>query len=211
MRNSARAAFVALIGVVSLGFVPAAGAATVAPEVAKQYMTDLGNRAMDTIAKQPDAAQRNAQFVALMLDHLDFDSIGAFAIGKLNRAATPEERRAYKPLFAAYVIDVAVAKFGDLPLKSFGLGSVQPQPNGDAKVFTRLNTGGTPMEVYWRVHQADGKTSINDIEVAGYSLAMHYRGDFERAGVGTMSGVIDRLRDLTKGSKSLPQIQQAMR
>lgn len=208
MRKSIFVALAVILGTVAA--LPSQ-AAPVAPEAAKRYMTDLGNRAMDSIAKQPDAATRNRQFIALMLDNLDFDALGTFALGKLARAATPEEKRVYKPLFAAYVIDVAVARFGDLKLQSFGLGSVTPQPNGDAKVYTRLTTDGTPMEVYWRLHDEAGRISINDIEVAGYSLGTHYRGEFERAGVGTMAGAIDRLRELTKGSKSLPAIQQAMR
>ena len=148
----------------------------------------------------------------MMLDSLDFDALGTFAIGKIGRSATPEEKRAFKPLFAAYVIDVAIQRSGDAQLKSFGLGSAAPQPNGDVKVFTRLVTSDpAPMEVHWCVHDSNGQPRIADIEVAGYSLSMHYRGDFERAGIGTMSGAIGRLQELTKASTSLQTVQQALR
>ncbi len=208
MRHMLKAALVAVVAFASMP----AMAAAVAPETAKQYMTDLGNRAVDTIAKQPDPAMRRSAFIAMMLDSLDFDALGTFAIGKIGRSATPEEKRAFKPLFAAYVIDVAIQRFGDAQLKSFGLGSATPQPNGDVKVFTRLVTSDpAPMEVHWRVHDSNGQTRITDIEVAGYSLAMHYRGDFERAGIGTMSGAISRLQELTKASTSLATVQQAMK
>lgn len=212
MRQIARAF---LIGILALGLGGAASraeAASVTPEAAKQYMTDLGNRAVDTIAKQPDPAARRGAFIAMMLDNLDFDALGSFAIGKIGRSATPEQKREFKPLFAAYVIDVAIQRFGDAQLKSFGLGSATPQPNGDVKVFTRLVTADpAPIEAHWRVHQSNGRLSINDIEVAGYSLAMHYRGDFERAGIGTMPAAIARLQELTKASTSLKTVQQAMR
>jgi phospholipid transport system substrate-binding protein len=212
MRNVLRAAVLAALGWLALGVQGPALAGAVAPETAKQYMTDLGNRAVDTIAKQPDPAARRGAFIAMMLDTLDFDALGTFAIGKMGRSATPEEKRAFKPLFAAYVIDVAIQRFGDAQLKSFGLGSAAPQPNGDVKVFTRLVTSDpAPMEVHWRVHDSNGQPRITDIEVAGYSLAMHYRGDFERAGIGTMSAAINRLRELTKASTSLQTVQQAMR
>lgn len=208
MRKSIFVALAVILGIVAA--LPAQ-AASVAPEAAKRYMTDLGNRAMDSIAKQPDAATRNRQFIALMLDNLDFDALGTFALGKLARAATPEEKRVYKPLFAAYVIDVAVARFGDLKLQSFGLGSVTPQPNGDAKVYTRLTTDGTPMEVYWRLHDEAGRISINDIEVAGYSLGTHYRGEFERAGVSTVPGLINKLQGLTQQSVALPTVRSTFK
>lgn len=212
MRLVLRAVAVAAIGWLVLGFQPQAIAGALAPDAAKQYMTDLGNRAVDTIARQPDPAARRGAFIAMMLDSLDFDALGTFAIGRIGRSATPEEKRSFKLLFAAYVIDVAIQRFGDAQLKSFGLGSATPQPNGDVKVFTRLVTSDpAPMEVHWRVHDSNGRPRITDIEVAGYSLAMHYRGDFERAGIGTMPAAIARLRELTKTSASLQAVQQAMR
>jgi len=183
----------------------------IAPEAARKYVENLGNRTVDALKPGAGAQGRNARFAAIMLDTLDFDAIGTQAIGKMARTATPEQKRQFTPLFAAYVIDVAIAKFGDLELKSFGLGSSTAQPNGDARVFTRVNIGEGPIEVYWRVRNTSKGPRVNDIDVAGASLTLHYRGEFERAGVATVPQLIARLRELTKDSKSLPTVQQAMR
>jgi len=201
----------ALLGAVFLAVPAYANAQAIAPDAAKKFIENLGNRTVDVIKAASTAPERSAAFTRIMLDGLDFDTIGTMAIGKLARAATAEQKREYTPLFAAYVIDVAIARFGNLQIKSFGLGSAASQPNGDVKVHTRIVTGERPMEVYWRVRETGGGPKINDIEVEGASLAIHYRGEFERAGVATVPQVIARLKELTKGSTTVAMTQQAMK
>lgn len=197
----------ALAGVLFMLAVPA-GAEAIAPDAAKKFIETLGNRTVDVINAPGAAAERRSGFIRIMLDGLDFDAIGTNAIGKIGRGATPEQKREFMPIFAAYVIDVALQKFGDLQNMRFGLGNAAPQPNGDVKVHSRITTGERPMEVYWRVRQAGSGPKINDIEVEGASLAIHYRGEFERAGVATVPQLIARLKELTKGSSTLALTQQ---
>ena len=66
------------------------------------------------------------------------------------------------------------------------------------------------LSVDWRVHKTPRGPLINDIEVEGYSLAIHYRGEFERVGVSTVPGLIDRLRGMTKDSPALPVVRRKM-
>jgi phospholipid transport system substrate-binding protein len=204
-----RAAIAGVFGAVLIGLAAPAGAQAMAPETAKQFLTTLGNRTID--AMKSAASEHNSQFTAIMLDSLDFDALATFSLGKLARSVTPADKREFTVLFAAYVIDVAIEKFGNLQIKSFGLGSVTQQPNGDAKVFSRIAAGDKPLEVQWRVHNAGGKPRVNDIEVDGYSLAIHYRGEFERAGLSTVPGLIARLKELTKASKTLPTVHTALK
>ena len=186
-------------------------AATIAPDTAKKFITDMGNRTVSVLANQSNAQARNDAFTAVMLDAIDFDSLAMQTLGKMSRTVSPTDRKEFTELFAAYVIDVAVQKFGTTQVSNFSIGALKDQPNGDIKVNTVVNTSDKPLNVDWRVHNRGGQPRINDIEVEGYSLVIHYRGEFERAGVSTVKGLIDKLRGLTAQSVALPTVRSAMK
>lgn len=182
----------------------------VSEEAAKTFITEMGNRTMTVMMQQGSPESRNDSFTKLMLDAIDFDSLANQTLGKMARTVTPNDRKEFTELFAAYVIDVAIQKLGSTSVQSFAIGALKPQPNGDIKVNTAVTTGDKPLSIDWRVHDKNGDTRINDIEVDGYSLVIHYRGEFERAGVSTVSGLIGKLKDLNKNSAAMPVVAQAM-
>lgn len=183
----------------------------IAPDAAKQFITDMGNKTVDVLSKSKDGKARNDAFTSVMLEAIDFDSLATQTLGRMARTVSPSDKKEFTELFAAYVIDVAVEKFGTTQVKNFNIGALKQQPNGDVKVNTQVNTDADkPLVVDWRVHNRGGKPSINDIEVEGYSLVIHYRGEFERAGVSTVKGLIDKLRGLTQNSVALPVVRKTM-
>lgn len=202
----------AFIGLVSLGSVPEARAQNVQPDAAKKFITDMGNRAVSTLGKQGSAGDRTREFTALMIDGMDFDSLAVATLGKMARTATPAEKKEFTRLFAAYVIDVALEKFGNIQINRVAVGATKTEPNGDVKVNTAIDRAGDkPLTVDWRVRNVEGQPKVNDMEVEGFSLRTHYTGEFERAGVSTVSGLIGKLKDLNKNSSSWPVVQQAMK
>jgi phospholipid transport system substrate-binding protein len=201
----------AVFGVALAGWAPA-DAQNIAPDVAKKFINDMGNRTVTTLAQQGNVAQRNNDFTTIMIEALDFEALALSTLGKMARNITPADKKEFTRLFAAYVIDVAIEKFGSIQITGFGIGEVKQQPNGDVKVNTAINrSGDKPIAVDWRVRNTEGKPRINDMEIEGYSLSIHYRGEFERAGVSTVQGLIGRLKDLTSNSKAMPAVQQAMK
>jgi len=203
-------AALALMGLVSLGNSSTAQAQAVSPDAAKQFIAAMGERAI-TVGKETNPTQRNNDFTKLMLDGMDFESLAVATLGKMARTASPPEKKEFTRLFAAYVIDVAVAKLGNTQINRFALGGTKTEPNGDVKVNTAIDrVGDKPIQVDWRVKSVDGKPKINDLEVEGFSLRTHYTGEFERAGVSTVSGLIGKLKDLNKNSAALPVVAQAM-
>jgi len=206
------AAFAAVVGLAIGGGVGGAAAQATSPDAAKKFINDMGNRAVATLAKVGDLGMRNQEFTRLMLDALDFDALANYTLGKMARTVTPENKKEFTRLFAAHVIDVAIEKFGNIQVNAFAIGGTRSEPNGDIKVNTVIDRAGDkPLNVDWRVRSSDGATKINDLEVEGYSLATHYRGEFERAGVSTVTGLIGKLKDMTKDSVSLAAVQQAMK
>jgi phospholipid transport system substrate-binding protein len=205
-------ATLAAIGWALLGVAGPVGAQGIAPEAAKKFISEMGDRAVTTLAKQGDSKQRNAEFTALMLDGMDFDSLAIASLGKMARTASAPDKKEFTRLFAAYVIDVAIEKFGNIQINRFAIGATKTEPNGDVKVNTAIDRAGDkPLQVDWRVRSVDGKPKVNDMEVEGFSLRTHYTGEFERAGVSTVGGLINRLKELNKNSVAWPFVQQAMK
>ena len=201
-------AALALIGLVSLG--NPASAEAVQPEAAKKFIAAMGDRAV-TVGKETNPTKRNNEFTKLMLDGMDFNSLSVATLGKMARTASEPDKKEFTRLFAAYVIDVAVAKLGNTQINRFALGGTKTEPNGDVKVNTAIDrVGDKPIQVDWRVKSVNGKPKINDLEVEGFSLRTHYTGEFERAGVSTVSGLIGKLKDLNKNSAAMPVVAQAM-
>ena len=186
-------------------------AAAIAPDAAKKFITDMGNRTVAVLSNQKSAQARNDAFTTVMIDAIDFDALAMQTLGRMSRTVSPTDKKEFTQLFAAYVIDVAVQKFGTTQVNNFSIGALKPQPNGDIMVNTMVNTSDKPLNVDWRVHNRTGEPRINDIEVEGYSLVIHYRGEFERAGVSTVKGLIDKLRGLTAQSVALPTVRNAMK
>jgi len=205
-------AALAFIGLVSLGNSPSVAAEGINPDAAKKFIADMGNRAVATLGKQGNPTERSKEFTNLMLDGMDFDSLAIATLGRMARTASPADKKEFTRLFAAYVIDVALEKFGNIQIHRVAVGATKTEPNGDVKVNTAIDRAGDkPLTVDWRVRSVNGKPKVNDMEVEGFSLRTHYTGEFERAGVSTVGGLINKLKDLNQNSASWPVVQQAMR
>ncbi|MCK6449903.1 MAG: ABC transporter substrate-binding protein [Alphaproteobacteria bacterium] len=183
---------------------------TITPDEATNFIREMGNRTVSVLSQQGDAKARNAAFTAIMLEAMDFEAMALQTLGKMARTVSQNDKKEFTQLFAAYVIDVAIERFGSTKVNSFAIGQLKPQPNGDIKVNTAV-TADKPLNVDWRLHNKAGKPSINDVEVDGYSLVIHYRGEFERAGVSNVPGLIGKLKSLTSNSTALPVVRTAMK
>jgi ABC-type transporter MlaC component len=189
----------------------ALAAEVLAPEAARQFIVAMGERAVALLGEQGDAARRNQGFAELMVDAIDFDALAAATLGRMARTASGRDKREFAVLFAAHVIDVAIERFGNLQVEKVTTGNLRAMPNGNVMVNTVIDRrADAALSVDWRVHKTPRGPLINDIEVEGYSLAIHYRGEFERVGVSTVPGLIDRLRGMTKDSPALPVVRRKM-
>jgi ABC-type transporter MlaC component len=177
---------------------------------AKTFINDMGNRTV-AVLSQGDVKKRNDAFTAIMIEAMDFDSMASQCLGKMARTVSPADKKEFTQLFAAYVIDVAIDKFGTTRVNSFKIGDLKSQPNGDIKANTVVAAADKPLNVDWRLHKKDTRVAVNDVEVDGYSLVIHYRGEFERAGVSNVPGLINKLKGLTSNSAALPVVRTAMK
>ncbi len=190
----------------------AARAEALTPVAATRYITQMGDRAVAVLATQGEEAVRHREFARLMIDAIDFEAIALQTLGKMARTVSQRDKQEFIQLFAAHVIEVAIERFGNIQIIRFKAAEGRMQPNGDAKVHTLIEReGGEPLSVDWRVRLTAGGPKINDIEVEGYSLVIHYRGEFERANVSNVPGLISKLKDMNKNQVVWNTVQREMR
>jgi len=206
--------FLATVAMIALLALPgsAALAGALTQDAATRYVTDMGNRAVSVLAAQGDTRIRQSEFARLMVEAVDFEAVAMATLGRAARSISEQEKQEFTQLFAAHVIDAAIKRFGDVQIVGFQVGEGRPQPNGDIKVQAVIErAGGEPLAIDWRVRLSGGSPRIGDIEFAGYSLIIHYRGEFERSREVSVPALIGRLRDLNRNSLALNTVRRELR
>ncbi|MCK6453031.1 MAG: ABC transporter substrate-binding protein [Alphaproteobacteria bacterium] len=182
------------------------------PDAATSYINKMGDRAVAVLATEAEEPVRHREFARLMIDAIDFEAIALQTLGRMARTVSQHDKQEFTQLFAAHVIEVAIERFGNIQIIRFKASEGRMQPNGDAKVHTRIEReGGEPLSVDWRVRSTAGGPKINDIEVEGYSLVIHYRGEFERGQVSNVPGLISKLKGMHKNTVVWDTVQREMR
>lgn len=195
-----------ILAVALLALAPgaASGQQGLSTEQARDFINRLGQRTLAAL-KGHDLSprERGAELGRILLDGLDFDTIALHSLGRYGRRADSHEFREFATLFAAHIIDMAIEKFGSLPVESYSITSTQAMPNGDVVVNTSVSAG-TMLNAGWRVRMLSGGPRIIDIMVDGYSMTTHFNGQFQdwlaKAG---LDGLVAKMRGQTRNSPSL--------
>lgn len=207
---------------VTPGAVPAAAApgaqsvalsapTTLTQDMARSFIDDLGQRTLSALrAGGLSTEQRTAELGLILLEGVDFDTIALHTLGRYARRSDSKEFTEFATLFSAYIIDMAVEKFGAMPIESYTVTSASSLPNGDVMVQTSVATT-TNINAGWRVRLLPGGPKIVDIMVDGYSMTTHFAGQYQdwlsKAG---LDGLVSKMRNQTKNSLSLVVVR-AMR
>ena len=191
-RSLLPAAIVLLIG----GAAPALAAADPAAMI-----SDLGNRALEVLAKPVSARQREARFRELFHEDFDVPAIARFVLGRYWRIATPEEQQEFVRLFSEYATlaySHRLAQYSGETLKV--TGSRADREGSIVTSFIVHTNGAPPARVDWRLTWADGTYKITDVIVEGISMAVTQRSEFAsviRRHGGQVQGLLTLLRQKT--------------
>ncbi|MCK6454307.1 MAG: ABC transporter substrate-binding protein [Alphaproteobacteria bacterium] len=181
-------------------------AAAVSPDAAREFINKLGQRTLSVLqAQNISPQQRGAELGRILLDGVDFDIVSMHTLGRFGRRPDSREFQEFSLLFSAYVIDLAIEKFGTMPVQSYSIVSAQSLPNGDVTVHTTVVPGsGQTLNAGWRVRQTAAGPKIIDIVVDGYSMTTHFAGQYQdwlsKAG---LEGLVSKMRGQTRNSPSL--------
>ncbi|MGQ0675686.1 MAG: MlaC/ttg2D family ABC transporter substrate-binding protein [Rhodospirillales bacterium] len=175
-------------------------------ETAHAFIDKLGQRTLGVLqSRDLPAPQRGAELGRILLEGIDFDIVSMHTLGRYGRKPEGQEFREFSTLFSAYIIDLAIEKFGALPIRSYTIAEARLLPNGDVMVNTSVAPDGADaLNTGWRVRNTPGGPKIIDITVDGYSMVTHFSNQFSdwlsKAG---LAGLVAKLRGQTKNSPSL--------
>ena len=188
------------------------GAASVPPALAAAdpaaMITDMGNRALEVLAKPATARQREARFRELFHQEFDVPTIARFVLGRYWRLATPEQQREFVSLFAEYTTLSYSNRLSQYRGETLKVTASRSEPDGWLVTSFIVHTNGTaPSRVDWRLTWTDGTYKITDVIVEGISMAVTQRSEFAsviRRHGGQVQGLLTLLRQKTEASAARP-------
>lgn len=186
----------------------ASGAAGQSAEVSQgafKFVQSTAERGLKFLSNpEADTSAKRQEFKKLLDSSFDLDTIGRFALGTNWKSATPAQQKEYLSLFRKMVVDVYTARFNDYKGQKFEAKSFRSIGPTDTLVTTYIVPvdGGQNVQVDWRVRYKGGSYKIVDVLVAGVSMSMTQRSDFNaviQRGGGDVGVLITHLK---AGSKT---------
>lgn len=174
---------------------------------AKQFITDLANRAIGVMADKSLADKDRVQkFHDLFIASFDLPAIGQHVLGRFWRTATPDQRSTFLALFEQQEVLVWSSRFKGYSGEKLAVESAEPADGGSFTVESKINRpSGGPIPLEWTVAQTDGGNwRISDIVVEGASMALTLRQDFSSV-IEANGGKVDAL--LTAMQKKIDQLR----
>lgn len=186
----------AAIAVLAFGFLGVAGPGRAAAQDPRDFVSSLGEEAIQVLAPGVSAAQRLDRFRALFSTQFDVPGIGRFVLGRYWRTATPQEQQEFLSLFQEYVARAYSARlsgFGGEPFRVTGA-----HPNGtETVVSSEIVLASGPIGIDWSLADNGGRYKITDVYIAGISMKVTQRDEFaaviQRSG-GRVEGLLSQLR-----------------
>ena len=160
---------------------PAGAAERPGLEESQALVGKLADDAVRTWAAHPsDEAARLKAMDALIHSTFDVDFITRAVVGRYWRKIEPAERRRFRALFPEFVVHVYlphIAKYSRDHLRVLG---ARPVGKRDVLVKSELLTDdGDWIEADWRIRSGEAGLRIIDLTVAGVSLLLVQRQEFE--------------------------------
>ncbi|HYB08312.1 MAG TPA: ABC transporter substrate-binding protein [Alphaproteobacteria bacterium] len=203
---------VVLIAIFMFGPLEAAlatGSAQAAPSItqAEQFVHRVGDEALDLLARynnRPNPQYRD-RLKALISENFDLERGTKFVLGRYWDSATPQQKNQLVALLPAYALEIATRTFFALrarDIQEFTVVGATPSAETDVLVLTHVSVGGSPpLNIGWRVHEANGRLKVVDATVEGISVAITLRdmvgAEVAQKGIaGLIADVNTKLREL---------------
>jgi len=167
---------------------------------ASQFVKLLGDRAIGILRSEGTTLQqREAQFREILSQTFDMPFIGRFVLGRHWPRANAEQQNDYQRLFQDFLVRTYSSRLGGYAGETLVIVAERDGGGRDTVVRTRIDRpAGPPIDADWRVRQSDIGFRIIDVEVAGVSMAITQRAEFDslvqRNGI---DGLIEVLRAKT--------------
>jgi phospholipid transport system substrate-binding protein len=163
---------------------------------AAQFVQDFAARAVAMLGDHRlDRGERIQRFEALVREGFDLEAIAQLALGRYWRTARDDQRRTFTTLFERLLLASYARRLDEYNNQTLKVGNATPSGR-DTMVASRLENGGQPLRIDWRVRRTDAGYRILDVVVEGVSLLVTHRNELasviERSG--GVDGLIEHLR-----------------
>ncbi len=186
-------------GTVSLVVLGPAGYASAVPPAEGDpagFVAAVGQRVveiLDTQGLEPD--QRLRHFRDIFVHALDLDTMARRVLARHWRVASDAQRDRYIALFREYVVNMYAVQLGGYSGATFTVLREQSLCDNESLVIARFKRQhGPPLSMNVRVRQMNERFKIVDVTIAGISLIVTKRSEFDavirREGV---AGLLRRL------------------
>lgn len=137
-----------------------------------------------------------------VLPYLDLERMTATAVGPRWRDATTEQKKSLQEEFKTLLVRVYSGALAQAKDRTIELRPLRDDATGsDVVVKTDVRGRGDPVELDFRLENANANWRIYDLNVGGVWLVQNYQGSFAQAiASGGIDGLIATLSAKNKGS-----------
>jgi phospholipid transport system substrate-binding protein len=143
-------------------------------------------------------AKIRQEFVRLLREDFDLDTIGRFVLGRYWNSASQPQRDEYQKLFSEMIVNVYTQRFSQYAGEKFKVTGQRAEGDRDTMVTSQIvRPDGPPVNVQWRVRPRDAGLKIIDVLVEGVSMSITQRDDFAsviESNGGRFQALLDALR-----------------
>ncbi len=162
-----------------LAAVAGAAQAQVAPDAAKAFIQQTGQQLAAVVNGSGSLGQKADQLRQLVDQDVAVDQVGDYVLGRYRSIATPDQHTQFLQLFhqlLAFNITHEISAYQGV---TFMVNSAAPMGNDTVVDTTISRPGQQPADVGWAVDEVNGSPKIVDVIVAGTSLRITTRNDYD--------------------------------
>jgi len=141
----------------------------------------VGQEVINVLGAPGEAVnQRHRKFQNIFDRALDLDAMARHVLGRHWRSATKPQKEKYVRLFRRYVLGIYAIQLGGFAGEKFSVLRQQSSKPTESLVVARITRQyGAPLDLNFRVRQANDKHRIVDVTVVGVSLIVTKRSEFD--------------------------------
>ena len=174
----------AVLALLLAGLAVGAGAAALPARAvatdAKEFIAELGQKALDSlIQKDLTDEQRAERFRELFISNFDVPAIGRTVLGRYWRSATPEQQQNYLKTFEDYIVYIYSVRFKRYSGEEFTVAGSKELDNGYVRVQSVVKSpNGEDVPLVWDIRRKDDDMKILDVSIAGVSMVQTQQREF---------------------------------
>jgi phospholipid transport system substrate-binding protein len=168
-------------------------------ETVKAAVQQVFSQPDSAAVKAPSVAERRAQIRKVTETLFDFDEMSQRSLGKAWTQASPAEQKEFVRLFGGLIANAymgRIEQYAGEPITYVG----ERIEGDDARVQSRVVTPkGSEVPIEYRLYRStEGRWTVYDIYVDGFSLVGSYKAQFNRLlQRGTFADLLKQLRQKT--------------